>query len=242
LGAETTIFDNEVLVSVEGYYKSMNNLLEFKENAGFNSILTTREQDLTVGKGESYGMEVFINKQIGSFTGWIGYTLSWTTRQFDELNNGKTYFPRYDSRHDVSVTLNYKLSDSWELGASWVFQSGQAFTMPSGRYFSVLGNTSPTSQFVLPNTTRNIFSVPYTLFTERNGGRLPAYHRLDVNFTHYFSWFGLPFNLSLNVYNAYNRWNPFTWSLRQNYQTGLPEIVQTTIFPIIPNVSIGFKF
>lgn len=240
-GAETTIFDNEVLVSVEGYYKSMNNLLEFKENAGFNSLFTTREQDLAVGKGESYGVEVFINKQLGSFTGWIGYTLSWTTRQFEELNKGNTFFPRYDSRHDVSVTLNYKLSDSWELGASWVFQSGQAFTMPSGQYYSLLANYSPSGQFSGASRLQSLSTSAYTLYTERNGGRLPAYHRMDVNFTHYFSWFGLPFNLSLNVYNVYNRLNPFTWSIRQDF-TGTRQVSQFTLFPIIPTIGIGFKF
>ena len=241
LGAETTLFNNELLVSVEGYYKSMRNLLEFKENAGFNSVFTTREQDLTVGTGEAYGMEVFINKQIGAFTGWIGYTLSWTTRQFAELNKGKPFFPRYDSRHDISVTFNYKLSEGWELGASWVFASGQAFTMPSGQYYSA-GTNTPAAQFALPQYAPTLYSSPFTLYTGRNEGRLPAYHRLDVNFTHYFSWFGLPFNLSLNVYNAYNRLNPFTWSIGQDFRTGERVITQITLFPVIPTVGIGFKF
>lgn len=245
LGAETTLFDNDVLVSVEGYYKSMRNLLEFKDNSTFTNIFGTRESDLTVGTGESYGMEVFINKRIGDFTGWIGYTLSWTTRTFPELNGGKTFFPRYDSRHDVAITLNYKLSEGWELGASWVFQSGQAYTMPSGTYFSNLSSTMISGGTMMPpifGDTRFGFPQVGTLTTERNGGRLPAYHRLDVNFSHYFTWFDLPFTLSLNVFNAYNRWNPFAWGFGFNRTTGERELQQITIFPIIPTVGIGFKF
>jgi hypothetical protein len=190
-------------------------------------------------------MEVFINKRLGDFTGWIGYTLSWTTRTFPELNGGKTFFPRYDSRHDTAITLNYKLSEGWEVGAAWVFQSGQAYTMPSGTYFSNLSSTTINGGTMLPPIFGNSrFGFPQigTLTTERNGGRLPAYHRLDVNFSHYFTWFNLPFTLSLNVFNAYNRWNPFVWGFGFNSRTGERELQQVTIFPIIPTVGIGFKF
>jgi hypothetical protein len=254
LGAETTFFGGEVLVSVEGYYKSMRNLLEFKDNASF-SLFAPREQDLTVGTGEAYGVELFVNKRIGAFTGWVGYTLSWVTRTFADLNQGKPFFPRYDSRHDISVTFNYKFSDAWEVGAAWVFNSGQAFTMPSGQYFPgtssfLPGANGPRLQSVSqslyaidPNKPRGVGNTqPSQLFTERNGARLPAYHRMDVNFTHYFTWFGLPFNASLSVYNVYNRLNPFTWSIQPNRTTGEREVVQTTLFPIVPTIGIGFKF
>jgi hypothetical protein len=243
LGAETKLFNNEVLVSVEGYYKSMRNLLEFKDNATF-SLFAPREQDLTRGVGEAYGVELFINKQIGAFTGWIGYTLSWTTRTFADLNNGKPFFPRYDSRNDVSVTFNYKFSDAWELGASWVFQSGQAYTMPSGQFIIDPGvayqPTSPTgAQTSLP-FVQAFSRGPYSLqlYTERNGFRLPPFHKLDVNFTHYFRWFDLPFNVAISVYNVYNRRNPFAWVIDANKG----EVVQYTLFPIIPTLSLGFKF
>jgi hypothetical protein len=244
LGAETKLFNNEVLVSVEGYYKSMRNLLEFRDNATF-SLFAPREQDLTRGVGEAYGVELFINKQVGAFTGWIGYTLSWTTRTFADLNNGKPFFPRYDSRNDVSLTLNYKFSDAWELGASWVFQSGQAYTMPSGQFAF---NTSTGYQFQFTGAAP---SQPMTsgsragaaqLYTDRNGFRLPPFHKLDVNFSHYFTWFGLPFTLNISVYNVYNRRNPFAWTIEADTSSGERRVVQYTLFPIVPTIGIGFKF
>jgi hypothetical protein len=237
LGAETTFFNRELLVSVEGYYKTMNNLLEYSDDATFN-IFNTREQDLTVGKGVSYGAEVFVNKRAGAFTRWIGYTLSWTTRQFDELNNGRPFSPRYDTRHDIYITANYKLSDGWELGATWMLTSGQAFTMPAGQYYF-----NPNAAVSTPNNALNQLSRPtvYRHYTERNGYRLPAFHKLDVNITHYFSWFGLPFNAYLSVYNAYNRRNPFLWAVTDDFQ-GRTKVQQITLLPIIPTFGIGFKF
>jgi hypothetical protein len=240
LGAETTFFGNELLVSIEGYYKFMRNLLEYRDDANFN-LFAPREQDLTRGTGESYGVEVFINKRAGAFTGWIGYTLSWTTRQFDELNGGRPFAPRYDTRHDIYITGTYKLSDAWEFGATWTFTSGQAFTMPSNQYFF-----DPSRTYIPANLPQRVSAQPtrdftFRGFTERNAFRLPPFHKLDVNITHYFTWFNLPFNLSLSAYNAYNRANPFAWVLQTN-TSGQTEVVQLSLFPIIPSLALGFKF
>jgi hypothetical protein len=242
LGAEFKPFGEEYVLSVEGYYKSMRHLYEFRDDANFFQ-LAPAENLLTEGVGEAYGVEFFLNKRIGAFTGWIGYTLSWTTRTFAELNNGRPFFPRYDRRHDISVVLNYKLSDAWELGAAWVFATGQAFTMPSAQFSFT---NSPYLQ------SGNWGSVQYT---ERNGARLPDYHRLDVNLTHYFTWFDLPWNLSINIYNVYNRLNPFAMNItyRQNISNPwqwvynpaaptVPNVEQITLFPIFPSIGIGFNF
>ncbi len=242
LGMETSLFDKEVLFSVEGYYKTMKNLYEFRDDAKF-SLFAPLESDLTRGTGEAYGVEVFLHKRVGAFTGWLGYTLSWTTRQFDDLNNGKPFYPRYDSRHDISATFTYKLGESWEFGASWVYNTGQAYTMPSGRYYwNPINPYQPqVSQTSQQNVVGNVSLRSYQQYTERNGFRLPPFHKLDLNFTHYFSWFGLPFNFSINVYNAYNRRNPFAWVLERN-SSAVPQLVQYTLFPIIPTFGLGFKF
>jgi hypothetical protein len=230
---------------VEGYYKSMRNLYEFRDNATLTTVGAPSADNLTTGTGEAYGVEVFLNKRAGQFTGWIGYTLSWVTRTFPELNNGNTFFPRYDRRHDISIVGQYKLNDSWEFGATWVFGTGQAFTMPSAQYdFGTISNTSQTG-----------FRTPQVLYTERNGFRLPDYHRLDLSATHTWTgWFNLPWNLTISVYNAYNRLNPFTWFVNTNPAGGagntnlsanrsvVPQIQQIAIFGILPNLSIGFKF
>jgi TonB dependent receptor/TonB-dependent Receptor Plug Domain/Carboxypeptidase regulatory-like domain len=244
LGAETSLLGKEYFVSVEGYYKTLRNLYEFKDEANFG-FLTPAENQLTRGDGEAYGVELFINKRLGALTGWIGYTLSWTNRTFAALNDGKPFAPRYDRRHDISVVATYRLSDAWELGASWTFATGQAFTMPS-------------AQFVytgVPGVDANqSFSGQYVNYTARNGFRLPDFHKLDVNLTNNFTWFGLPFTFSINVYNVYNRYNPFAWVL--NYQpqrvfqpnappttTGnVPVLTQYTLFGIVPTIGLGFKF
>ncbi len=233
LGAETYLFDKEWMVSVEGYYKAMQNLYEFKDNATFG-LFAPAESQLTAGNGEAYGVEFFLQKRIGALTGWLGYTLSWTTRTFAELNDGKPFYPRYDRRHDISVVLNYKLNELWDFGVTWQFATGQAFTMPSGQY----SFPNFDSQTLIPSQRIN--------YTQRNGFTAPDFHNLGVNITHYFTWFNLPFNGGLSIYNTYNRQNPFSVavSYTADPKTGVLSgaVTQTALFPIIPTVFIGFKF
>ena len=231
-GIEYRTEDKTWKFTLDGYYKEMSNLYEYKDTASFTLGLPL-EQQFTSGKGTSYGMEVFINKQIGSLTGWIGYTLSWTNRTFAELNRGRTFFPRYDRRHDISVALSWKLGSSWELGATWVYGTGQAYTMP-------------TSKYVIPDFTgNNGIRVAYD-FSERNGYRLPPFHKLDLNFIHLFSWFGLPMQFSINIYNAYNRLNPFAQYIADEYdsntKTNKTVVKQITLFPFIPTFGLSATF
>lgn len=230
-GAEHLINNGEYLISGELYFKDMQNLYEYKDSSTFAFGIPLEDQ-FTKGRGIAYGLELFVNKRMGSLTGWIGYTLAWTKRQFDELNNGKWFYPRYDRRHDVSIVLTYELGEHWELGASWVYGTGQAYTMPTGIYS--FG----------PPTDVGYRDIRYQ-YTERNGYRLPAFHKLDLNFMYKFSWFGIPWQLSMNIYNAYNRKNPFAWYIDTNYNNKgeeYREVKQLTIFPIIPTFGISFKF
>jgi outer membrane cobalamin receptor len=238
LGVSTLLFNNEYMLTVEGYYKTMNNLYEYRDNAAF-TFGAPLDSQFTVGTGRAYGLEVFFNKRMGSFTGWIGYTLSWTQRTFPELNNGQMFYPRYDRRHDISLVLTYKLGESWELGATWTYGSGQAYTVPSGQYgFNPIEGINDNI----------IYSGTYDDYTERNAYRLPAFHKLDLNFMHKFSWFGLPWELSLNVYNAYNHKNTFAQFLSYDYDNPGPSgywkrvVKRVTLFPFIPSVGLGFKF
>lgn len=238
LGVETYLSDREYLLSVEGYYKKMYNLLEYKDTASF-SLDVPLETSFTSGDGEAYGVELFLNKQIGALTGWIGYTLAWTRRTFPELNDGKPFYPRYDRRHDVSLVLTYRIGESWELGASWVYGTGQAYTVATGQY-----------AFQPPEDNYYQNGDFHLDYSERNGYRIPAFHKLDLNFMHSFSWFGLPWQLSLNVYNAYNRRNVFAQYATHEFvidpNTGLltNKIVlkRVTLFPVIPTVGLSFKF
>lgn len=225
--------------AVEGYYKKLDNMYEFADTASFSPFVQVEDQ-LTEGEGEAWGIEIFLQKKIGATTGWVGYTLAETRRTFAELNRGEAFHPRYDRRHDIKVVLMYKLGESWDLGATWVYGTGQAYTVPTGQYVLV----DPTDPYQLDDNF-NVFGTNYR-YTKRNAFRLPAYHRLDVNVSHTFSWFELPWQLSLNVYNVYNRRNVFAWFIRREYdeKTGDygPVVKQLTLFPIIPTLGLSFEF
>lgn len=231
--------EDEWECSIEGYYKKLDHLYEFADTASFSPFVQVEDQ-LTEGEGEAWGVELFVQKKIGAFTGWIGYTLSETKRTFPELNEGRPFHPRYDRRHDAKIVFMYRLGESWDLGVTWVYGTGQAYTAPTGQY--VLSN--PSYQYPIDDDYTYV-STDYR-YTTRNAFRLPAYHRLDVNFSHSFTWFDLPWRLSLNVYNLYNRRNVFAWYITEDYDftTGeyRPVVKQLTLFPVIPTVGLSFEF
>ena len=244
LGVETKPFDEEYLFTVEGYYKDYGNLYEYRDRARF-SFGSPIETQFTNGTGEAYGVELFLNKQQGQITGWVGYTLAWTKRHFPELNRGREFFPRYDRRHDIAAALMYRLSEGWEFGATWVYGSGQAYTMPTGMYYF--------EEIGLPGSGRG--GYPALDYSQRNSYRLPSFHKLDLSFIRKFTWFELPFQLSINIYNVYNRLNPFAQDLNFKYistidpqthqvtSTGYePQLKQYTLFPFIPTVGLSVTF
>lgn len=220
--------------SVEGYYKDFKNLYEFHDSVNFAST-TNFEDQLTKGEGRAYGAEVFVEKKLGDFTGWGSYTLSWTDRTFPDINNGKTFFPRFDRRHSIKFSLFYSLGESWDFGATWVFATGQAYTVPTGAY--TLLPFDERDEESSSDFHRRLYE-----YGDRNGFRLPPYHRLDVNFTHAFTLLDLPFKASLNVYNLYNRQNVLSWFIRQDFETFEPAAKQLTLFPILPSFGLSFEF
>lgn len=209
-------------VSVEGYYKTMQNVIEYKEGASFLNTSTNWEDKIEIGKGRSYGGELFIQKKKGRFTGMLGYTLSWTSRQFDNLNNGAWFPYRYDRRHDVKIAGVYELAKHIEVSAEWVYGTGNAITLPIGVYTGPNGNE-------------------IDIYSSRNGFRMPAYHRGDVSIKfmkekkrHERAWI-------FSAYNVYNRKNAFYIYTDQNKQ-GYTIFKQVSLFPIIPSISYQFKF
>lgn len=239
LGVTAPLDDNEAWhLTVDGYYKSLSNLYEFADTASFSPFVQVEDQ-LVEGEGEAWGVEFFLEKKLGDVTGWVGYTLAETERTFADLNEGRPFHPRYDRRHDIKVVFMYELGESWDFGATWVYGTGQAYSAPTGRYSisdPLYGGYQ--SQFG--------FSSSQYRYTERNGFRIPAYHRMDVNFSYKFSWFDVPWRLSLNVYNVYNRRNVFAWYLDEDYDFFTdefrPTVKQFTLFPVIPTVGLSFEF
>ncbi len=240
VGMQTHLFDNQYFFSVEAYYKSMWNLYEYKDTASF-SLNVPLESSFTSGTGKAYGIEFFLNKQVGNFTGWLGYTLSWVIETFPELNNGQPFYPRYDERHDIQAVLTYRLGETWELGATWTYATGQAYTMPTGQF-----SLSPPPQ----GQNGYSYSDDQLEYTDRNAYRLPAFHKLDLNFSHSFSWFRLPWEVSINIYNAYNHLNTFGQFVERgeiidsqgNYTLGPYQVHRITLFPIIPTFGLSCKF
>ncbi len=220
--------NNTYEFSIEVFYKELDNLVAYKEGVTPNeNIADNPDNNLTFGTGEVYGVEFFVKKSTGKLTGWVGYTLSRSLRYFPELNEGNTFLAIYDRPHDISIALNYKLSEKWSLGTVFVFGSGSNYTPPKSRYLI-------DGQF-------------YTEWGPRNSKCLPAYHRLDLSAT----WVArktkrFESSFVFSVYNAYNRQNPFFV-----YFDGQGSIIdgtyslaarQITLFPILPSVTWNFKF
>ncbi len=217
-------------LSVESYYKWMDNLIEYKDGAGFLDIDSDWEHKVAFGTGKSYGIECFVQKKIGQSTGWVGYTWSKTNRHFDQLNFGKAFPYRYDRRHDVSLVYSYQISEQISLGAVWVYGTGNAITLPTSSY---------------PKATWDTNEINYNEFIKhypgRNSSRMEDYHRLDLNvsFKKQKRWGER--TLVFGLFNAYNRQNP-TYIDFDDRDPQNKQFKKFSLFPIMPNVSYQFKF
>jgi hypothetical protein len=237
-------------VEIDGYYKTMNNLIEYRDGASF---LTSGdwEKKTSSGKGYSYGVEIFIKKTAGKLTGWLGYTLSWTNRQFEDINFGEEYPYKYDRRHDISLVGMYKFNNKWALNGSWVFYTGNAISLPTSTYYEpgYDGQFHSWSSFPTPYSTEGSdisSSGIIESYTKRNNYRLPAYHRLDVSATRTFQKEKSKHELSFGVTNLYNRMNPsfYCISHEQDIDTGESKRVfyTITLFPLMPTINYKVSF
>ncbi len=208
--------------SIEGYYKKMKNVYDYKDGKQFSSDIII-ENIVLGGDGRSYGGEFLAKKNRGKFTGWIAYTLSKTESKIDGINNNEWYTATNDVRHDISVVGMYNIGKNWEMSATWVYNTGQALTAPSAKY--------------------EIGGVVRYYYAERNGYRAPDYHRLDISFTNTKKLKNYTRSWSFGAYNLYNRYNPYIISFEDDPSsvTGTSAI-QTSLFGIIPSVTFGIKF
>ena len=223
LGYFRNLKNNMFEFSTEVYYKNMQNQIDYKDGAQL-TLNANIESQLLFGKGRAYGVEFFLKKKYGRFNGWIGYTLSKTEREIAGINMANWYPAKQDRTHDISIVLIYDLTKKWTVSATWVYYTGNAVTFPSGKY-EVAGQV-----------------VNY--YTERNGYRMPAYHRLDIGAT----WqrkktekFESSWNFS--VYNAYGQENAYTITFQQDPNDPTKtQAVQTTLFRWVPSITYNFKF
>ncbi|MCB9363831.1 MAG: TonB-dependent receptor [Flavobacteriales bacterium] len=230
--------DNTYEFSVETYYKALQNTIDYRTGAEI-TLNATVEGELLYGKGRAYGLEFYLKRRKGNFTGWISYTLARTEVNFDEINRGEWYPAKQDRTHDVSVVAMYKVSERVSLSSTFVYYTGNAVTFPTGKY-------------IIDNQTINLYS-------DRNGSRMPAYHRMDIGLV----WDGKNYKEILNpdtgekerikkkfqsswnfsVYNLYARENAYSYTFRENEDDPTKtETVRLSLFKMIPSVSYNFKF
>lgn len=240
-----------LLVSLEGYYKTMDGVISYTEGASFLDVGASNAEDdpldwqenVTTGRGESYGAEFLIQKKRGKFNGWIGYTLSWTKLQFDDLNFGKEFFARYDRRHDISLVGIYQVSERFTISATWVYGTGQAITLPLATY--MVENPTPT----FDNGGINSGYLSYISaqdYGERNAFRMKPYHRMDIAMQWRKQLKRCEKTFELGFYNLYNRKNPFYYYIDSTYDTTnnkvTNKLMQMSLFPILPSVSWTYKW
>ena len=234
-------FNDKIEVSLEGYYKTMDNLIEYKDGASFFDSQTDWQDKVHTGRGWSYGGELLIEKKMGKTTGWIGYTLSWTNRQFDSINFGQTYPYRYDRRHDIGIAVTHEINDNINIGLVWVYGTGNAVTLGLESYSSL--NTSLVDDIYNFNLNNNFGNNISTVdhIEGRNNYRMPNYHRLDIsiNMKKEKKWGERTW--SFGLYNAYSRQNPFYLEFTRD-QSGNPQLSQFSLFPLIPSFTYSFKF
>jgi len=228
IGYFRNLKQNVFETSVEVYYKRLANQVEFKDGTlQQDQIKDNLDNSLTFGSGRAYGVELFAKKALGKTTGWVGYTLSYTTRLFPELNGGETFYARYDRRHDISVVVNHEVNKKLTLAAIFVYSSGNLLWMPTSQYFFE-GN------FVAQYDARNNF-------------RMPAYHRLDISATYITKdTEKYKANWNFSIYNVYSRLNPYFIYIDTSGNpvdgTLKAQAKMVSLFPIIPSITYNFSF
>lgn len=223
VGYYQNLGNNRYEVSVETYYKDMRNQIDYRDAADLQANEFV-ESELLFGIGRAYGVELYARKRTGRLSGWLSYTLSRSERQFDGIDGGRWFAARQDRTHDLSAVATYTLSPRWSLSSTFVYSTGSAVTFPSGKY--------------------QVDGQSLWYYTERNGYRMPDYHRLDIGAT----WEGNPnkkfkSSWTFGVYNAYHRKNAYIIDFRESETNpNLTETYRIALFGIIPSVTWNFKF
>ena len=226
-----TLFGNNFEFGVEGYYKTLDNLLEYTENASFNFINSRNfENNVVIGSGTSRGLEFLLEKKVGRTTALLSYTLSSTDRTFEDINNGDPFPFRYDRRHNFKFTGSHRLSERWTFVTNFIYGSGLAVSLPSGSY-----------TFTNPSSFQQPLEV--LVFSERNGFRLPANHRWDIALNWRKKGKNTEQNAGIGVYNVYNRKNTLYYRLGRNPDNlSEPAFLRATLVPILPYINYTIKF
>ncbi len=225
IGIFKNLRDNMFELSVELYYKKFEDAIDFKDHA---QLLLNKnlEGDLRIGEARAYGIELLVKKEKGRFSGWFGYTYSKAEKKIDEINNGHWYNAKYDKPHDLSIVASYDISKRFSLGSNFVYSTGSAVTFPTGRY--------------------EFLGVAVPVYSERNGARLPDYHRLDLSATlrsRKNESRRLQTEWVFSFYNVYNRKNAFSIDFKQEKEAPYKTFAEkTSVFSFVPSFTFNAKF
>ncbi len=248
-GVAKDFVDKNFSVSIEGYYKEGHNIIAYKEGTSFLDSdpadanikgANTWEENITRGRMWSYGGEFLVQKKTGKFTGWVGYTLSWTQMQFNELNFGNKFWARYDRRHDISVVAIYKIREETanqngvKISGTWVYGTGNAITLPVAEY------NAPIHEAGRNSYGNNYYSV--SQYTDKNQFRMAPYHRMDFGIQVQKKMKHWVRTWEFSIYNLYNRYNPYFYFIGYETNTNKRVLKQVTLFPIVPSLSWNIKF
>jgi hypothetical protein len=227
-------FKNDYELSLEAYYKKMNNVISYNPGESFfNSAFgeTDWESKVTQGDGETYGLEFLLQKNSGNFNGWIAYTLSWNWRQFDNINGGRKFPFKYDRRHDFAIVGTYKISKKITLSGNWIYSTGNAITLATFKY----PYSDPQSGGIF-----NYFDIEN--IGQKNGFRMSDSHRLDVSIEFHKKKKRWERTWVIGVYNAYSHKNPFFIYPDRDYNTDKTIFKEVSLLPFLPSISYQFKF
>lgn len=231
-GVDYYFNEDEYQVSLESYYRDMKNLYGYMNSIIINPLEDNLEEQFISGVGEAYGLELFCQKRKGNLTGWIGYTLSWTKRKFNEFNNGRVFYPKYDRRHDLSIVLSYDIIDNLSVSSTFTYATGLRYTLPPGQFiFNPIGISGDDDLL-----------LNYNAFNE---SKFPEYHKLDLSAGYKISLKELTLNFFLTLYNVYNRNNAYAQYVvfDEDEQGELKSYLKKiSLFPFIPSLSVSVTF
>ena len=226
---------NKINLSFGAYYKKLNDLIDYSEGANF---LNDWDKNVTIGQGNTYGLEFLLTQNLPKTSLQLSYTLSFANRQFDNINFGRTYPFRFDRRHNASFNLNHRFNKWLDFSASWVYNTGFAFTIPRQQY-----------QVVIRNVGESFVEVVSPIdYGEKNDFRMPDYHRLDLNLRAQWKTKDLSHSFGFGVYNAYDRKNPLYYQLEKEPRIIENELiinnrfVEAWLIPIAPHFDYSIKF
>lgn len=231
-GFDNYLDNGSFQLSFEAYYRDMQNLYEFIQSPSISSLNKNIENEFTSGQGEAYGAEIFFQKRAGNITGWVGYTLSWSKRKFEELNFGEVFYPKYDRRHDLSAVMNYELTGEINIGASFVYATGLRYSLPPSQFiFDPIG---------VPGN-----SQIYLSYGKMNESFFPPYHKLDLSMNYKMITDKAVLNFFVNLLNVYNRKNTYSQFViisKNSDGSEKTQVKRISLFPFIPSIGLSINF